>query len=131
MTDQKAAAVARPESCTAKLDGEYPTCERCGLAWHRDTVPVPPCKPMNVKALRLVLLSEAAALTGSHNAIVKMMRDDDAPADPVDALKRATALRGVLLFVERCGDSEVIVHELQRIARQAAIDAKPDEADAE
>lgn len=117
MTDQSsAAAVARPESCKANLDTEYPTCDRCGLAWHVGD-PAPPCKPMNFEALHKVLLGEVFALEGSHRAIVQMMRDDVAPADPVAPLKRAAALRFVLLLIDRCAGSKAIVGELGRIAR--------------
>lgn len=124
MTDDSKSAVTRSASCQANLDQEYPTCDRCGLAWRAADV-APACRPMSIEALRLALLNEAAALEGSHHVLVSLA-EGGAPADPVEPLKRAAALRGVLLFVTRCSDSRVIIDELKRIGRAlAAADADP------
>lgn len=118
MTGEDPAAVVRPASCTANLDSDYPTCERCGSAWRRGDAP-PACAPMSINRLRMALLAEAAALEGSHHAVVQM-QEGGLKADPVDPLRRAMTLRGVLLFVDRCGNSTVIMDELKRIARNLA-----------
>lgn len=105
----------RPPGCRAvALDG-FAWCDRCGLAW-RQGEPLT-CEPMNVGRIRSTLVDEANALEGSHRTVVAM-RDAGMPIDPIEALKRAAALRGVLLFVERCVGSSEIIAELQRIARR-------------
>lgn len=127
MTEKSAAAVARLESCKANLDSDYPTCVRCGLAWRRTDV-APACKPMSFQDLRQALLGEAAALEGSHHLIVGM---GNMKVDPVDSLQRATALRCVLIVIERCGESKIIKAELQRLVRVADREAEGDQPDDE
>lgn len=83
---------------------------------------------MSAKQLRLVLLGEAAALEGSFHAVLSM-KEAGMPADPVYALKRATALRGVLVFVERCTSSRVIVDEIRRLLAVEAAAAQGEAAD--
>lgn len=129
MTTDPESADIRSASCKANLDSEFPTCERCGLAWKKGA-PAPACDVMSITRLRQVLLGEAAALEGSHHSIVAMA-EAGMRADPVPALQRATALRGVLLFVDRCADSPVIIDELKRIARKLKREAEDDKAEGE
>lgn len=100
-------APIRDSSCQANVEAEYPTCDKCGLAWDA-LVASPPCGAMTVGRIRGALEREIGLLEGSAD-ICRALKSKGESADPLPALRRMAELRGVLRFVERClGDARIL-----------------------